>query len=79
MHHNNEILISDILKRANCELGDISDLRLLWNDVNELKKRIEIIGKQKCGNNKFKNTESDNIEKLIINIILRWRVLKLGI
>lgn len=76
---SNEVLLSEILRNVKNEVGDVEDLRLLWKDVRELEKRIVKMGELKCGKNKFKNVDSENVEKLIINIILRWRVIKLGI
>lgn len=77
--NTNEILLSDLLRMQKMERGDLNDLRELWKDVNELKLRIEKCGSLKVGRDKFKNVDSDNIEKLIINIVLRWRVIKMGI
>lgn len=75
----NEVLISDLLRNRLVEKGDIVDLLLLIKDVKELERRLSDMEKLKIGNNKFKNLDSVNVEKLIVNIILRWRVIKLGI
>lgn len=75
----NEVLLSDLLKGRNVEKGDLKDLRLLWKDVELLRMKIEESGKMKIGNDKFRNVKSDEIERLIINVILRWRVIKFGV
>lgn len=76
---SNEVLISDLLNRSRVEKGDIVDLLLLIKDVKELDRRLSEMEKLKCGNGRFKNVDSVNVEKLIVNIILRWRVIKMGI
>lgn len=75
----NEVLISELLRKSKVELGDIVDLLMLIKDVRELERRLSEMEKMKCGNDKFKNVDGINVEKLIVNIILRWRVIKLGI
>lgn len=76
---SNEVLLSDLLKERLVEKGDIEDLRELYKDVVKLEKLIVKCGKLKIGNNKFRNIYSNEVERLIINVILRWRVIKFGI
>lgn len=75
----NEIMIKDVLRLICVEKLDLSDMRLLYKDIKKLEWYIVESGKTKVGNNRCKNLYSKEIERLIINIILRWRVIKLGI
>ena len=77
--YESEVLLSDLLKLRNRELGDVKDLRLLYKDVELLRKILIEEGKNKVGNVKFRMNRSGDVERLIVNIILRWRVIKMGI
>jgi hypothetical protein len=78
-NRENEVLVKDLLIKVCVEFGDVDDLRLLYKDIKLLESLIVKCGKMKVGKNKFKNIYSKDMERLIINVILRWRVIKLGI
>lgn len=74
----NEVLITDILKRSNCEIVDIEEMRKLFYEVKDLEMLIIESGRNKCGNNKCRVLNRKDVEKVLFNIVIRWNKMKLG-
>lgn len=78
-YNTDVVLLSEVFRKLNCKIGNKNELRELYFDVKRLEKLIVLSGKDGIGKEKCRMNYNDDIERLMINILLRWRTIKFGV
>ena len=74
-----EVLLIDILNKYRNVVVDVDEMRKFYNEIEELRRLVVKCGKKKCGKNNCKLLFNREIEVRIMNIMIMWDKIKMGL